>query len=228
MNPNDPINPITEDDIANYVVNNPDFFQRHAELLASVRLANPHGPRAVSLQERQADMLRDKIRGLESRIMDMIRHGTENSALNDRLLRWAGSLLTATDAGQLPRLMVEQIQSLFMVPQAAIRLWHVRPEHAAEPYAQGVSDEVKAWLATLTSPYCGVPAHEEITRFMGQPEQVQSMAVVALRQGDGAPWGLLALASPDAQRYHAGMGTDLLERIGQLAAAALSRLSPAA
>ena len=227
MNINDPLNPITEDDIANYVVNNPDFFQRHAELLASVRLANPHGPRAVSLQERQADMLRDKIRGLESRIMDMIRHGTENSALNDRLLRWAGRLLTATDAGQLPQLMVEQIQSLFMVPQAAIRLWRVSSEHGSAPYAQEVSDEVKTWAATLSSPYCGAPAHEEITRYMGQPEQVQSMAVVALRHPDGELLGLLALASPDAQRYHAGMGTDLLERIGELAGAALARLSSA-
>jgi uncharacterized protein YigA (DUF484 family) len=228
MNSNDPINPITEDDIANYVVNNPDFFQRHAELLASVRLANPHGPRAVSLQERQADMLRDKIRGLESRIMDMIRHGTENSALNDRLLRWAASLLTATDAAQLPQLMVQQIQSLFMVPQAAIRLWRVSPVHASEPCAWGASDEVKAWVGTLTAPYCGAPAHDEITRFMGQPEQVQSMAVVALRHPAGELLGLLALASPDAQRYHAGMGTDLLERIGQLAGAALTRLSPQA
>ena len=32
-------NPITEDDIANYLANSPDFFQRHAELLASVHLA---------------------------------------------------------------------------------------------------------------------------------------------------------------------------------------------
>ena len=36
--------------------------------------------------------------------------------------------------------------------------------------------------------------------------------------------GLLVLASPDAQRYQAGMGTDFLERIGELAGAALSRL----
>ncbi len=85
MNTTDSMNPITEDDIANYLVHNPDFFARQAELLSSIRLASPHGSRAVSLQERQAEMLRDKIRGLESRIMDMIRHGTENSALNDRL-----------------------------------------------------------------------------------------------------------------------------------------------
>jgi uncharacterized protein YigA (DUF484 family) len=225
MNTTDSMNPITEDDIANYLVHNPDFFARQAELLSSIRLASPHGSRAVSLQERQAEMLRDKIRGLESRIMDMIRHGTENSALNDRLLRWAASLLTTSDPALLPLTMVDQIQSQFMVPQAAIRLWQVAPAHAQAPFAVSPGDEVKSWAATLSSPYCGAPAHEDITQWMAQPDQVQSMAVVALRDPEGELIGLLALASPDPQRYHAGMGTDLLERIGQLAGAALSRLS---
>ena len=41
-------------------------------------------------------------------------------------------------------------------------------------------------------------------------------------------FGLLVLASPDADRFTSGMGTDFLQRIGELASAALSRLrSPA-
>jgi uncharacterized protein YigA (DUF484 family) len=219
-----PMNPITEDDIANYLVHHPDFFNRQAEMLASVRLSSPHGQRAVSLQERQAEMLRDKIRGLEARIMDMIRHGTENSALNDRLLRWAGGLLTALDATLLPTMMVDQIKSHFMVPQAAIRVWNVAPEHRSAPFAQMPSEEVRAWAATLTSAYCGAPAHEEINRWMEQPDQVQSMAVMALHHPEGELLGMMALASPDPHRYHAGMGTDLLERIGQMAGSALTRL----
>ncbi len=218
------MNPITEDDIANYLVHNPDFFHRHAELLASVRLASPHGQRAVSLQERQAEMLRDKIRGLESRIMDMIRHGTENSALNDRLLRWTAGLLAAADAGQLPSRMVEEVKAQFMVPQASLRLWQVSGEHAQADFAVDVSEDIKSWAHTLTAPYCGAPAHAELTAWLPQPEQVVSMAVVPLRASDQQLLGLLVLASPDAHRYHAGMGTDLLERIGQLAGAALTRL----
>jgi uncharacterized protein YigA (DUF484 family) len=218
------MNPITEDDIANYLVHNPDFFHRHAELLASVRLASPHGQRAVSLQERQAEMLRDKIRGLELRIMDMIRHGTENSTLNDRLLRWSACLLATDDAGQLPVRMVAEVQSQFMVPQAGLRLWQVASDHAQADFAAAVSDEVKSWADTLTAPYCGAPAHPEVTSWLPQPDQVLSMAVVPLHGPDDRLLGLLVLASPDAQRYHAGMGTDLLERIGQLAGAALTRV----
>jgi uncharacterized protein YigA (DUF484 family) len=68
MTPHALTNPITEDDIANFLVNNPDFFERHAQLLSAVQLSSGHGGRAVSLQERQAEMLRDKIKLLEQRI----------------------------------------------------------------------------------------------------------------------------------------------------------------
>ena len=37
-------------------------------------------------------------------------------------------------------------------------------------------------------------------------------------------FGMLVLASPDPQRFASGMGTDFLERIAELASAALSRL----
>ena len=91
------MNPITEDDIANYLANTPDFFERHAQLLAQVQLTSPHGNRAVSLQERQAEMLREKIKALEHRVMDMVRHGTENVVTADRLQRWTRGLLTTRD-----------------------------------------------------------------------------------------------------------------------------------
>ena len=91
----EPMSPITEDDIADYLVNTPDFFERHASLLATVQLTHPQSHRAVGLQERQAQMLRDKIKALEHRIMDMIRHGNENMILTDKLHRWSCDLLVA-------------------------------------------------------------------------------------------------------------------------------------
>ncbi|MFY8043589.1 MAG: DUF484 family protein, partial [Rhodoferax sp.] len=95
-------NPITEDDIANYLANTPDFFQRHANLLATVQFTSPHSHRAVSLQERQAEMLREKIKLLEQRIMEMIRNGNENVMLSDKILRWARTLFLTTNLTDLP------------------------------------------------------------------------------------------------------------------------------
>ena len=42
----------------------------------------------------------------------------------------------------------------------------------------------------------------------------------------GPAFGMLVLASPDPQRFQSGLATDFLERIAELASAALSRLRP--
>jgi uncharacterized protein YigA (DUF484 family) len=221
------MNPITEDDIANYLSNTPDFFERHAQLLGQVQLTSPHGNRAVSLQERQAEMLREKIKALEHRVMDMVRHGTENVVTADRLQRWTRGLLTTRDPRGLPTQIAEQLQTLFLVPQTAIKIWDCDSSYANEPYAQWVSDDVKALATSLTAPYCGLNAGFEAANWLAEPRAAVSIALIPLRPDAEAPaFGLLVLASPDAQRFNADMGTDFLERIAELASGALSRLRP--
>ena len=219
------MNPITEDDIANYLANTPDFFERHAQLLAQVQLTSPHGQRAVSLQERQAEMLREKIKALEHRLMDMVRHGTENAVTADRLQRWTRELLGARDPKRLPNQIADGLQSLFLVPQTAIKVWDCSHAYRDEPYAQWVSDDVKALATSLTTPYCGLNAGFEAVSWLAEPAAAVSIGLIALRPDAGAPAaGLLVLASPDAQRFNAEMGIDFLERIAELASAALERL----
>jgi uncharacterized protein YigA (DUF484 family) len=222
-----PLAGITEADIAHYLANNPAFFERHAELLASITLTSPHGQRAVSLQERQMEMLRERIKGLELRIVDMIRHGQENLAIADRIHRTTRRLLLTTDAALLPARLVETLQHEFLIPQAAIRLWGVAAEHAAQPWVQDASADVRSFAASLTLPFCGANGGFEAARWLGEGA-VASLAMLPLRQGE-ACFGLLVLGSPDPTRYAADMGTDFLARIAEVASAALSRLrAPAA
>jgi uncharacterized protein len=219
---------ITEDEIANYLAHTPGFFERHAELLASVELANPHGARAVSLQQRQMEMLRERIRGLERRIMDMIRHGQENAGLTDRLHDWTRNLMLCEDPRDLPDVMVLDLKEQFLIPSAAIRVWSVQAGYEQEPFALGVSDEVKAFAQQLASPYCGANARFEAMQWLSDCESIASLAMVPLRRDVGAPtFGLMVLGSPDPTRYTADMGTEFLSRVGELASAALTRVLPA-
>ncbi|MDP4621364.1 MAG: DUF484 family protein [Hydrogenophaga sp.] len=224
MTPSEPMSPITEDDIADYLVNTPDFFERHASLLATVQLTHPQSHRAVGLQERQAQMLRDKIKALEHRIMDMMRHGNENMILTDKLHRWSCELL-ATPPDHLAESAVDNIRDLFQVPQVALRLWSLQAEHAQSAFAQGVTETVQEFAATLDAPYLGPNAGYEAVQWLDEPTKAASLALLALRAAPGQPaFGLLVLASPDAQRFNNQMGTDLLERLAELAGAALSVL----
>ncbi|MBL8306193.1 MAG: DUF484 family protein [Rubrivivax sp.] len=223
---------ITESDIANYLANTPGFFERHAELLHTVQITSPHGQRAVSLQERQMEMLRERIKGLEMKIVEMIRHSQENVAIADRLHRYTRSILLTADPTELPARMVASLKHEFLIPQAAIRLWDVGIASEGAAYAEPASDDVKSFAASLTQPYCGVNAGFEAGEWLEDTASVMSMAMIPLRHGsdgqDGA-FGLLVLGSPDPTRYAAEMGTEFLMRIGDVSAAALSRLrAPAA
>ena len=221
-------NPITEDDIADYLANAPDFFQRHADMLAAIQFTSPHSHRAVSLQERQAEMLREKIKVLEQRIMEMIRNGNENVMLSDKILRWARTLFVANDIQQLPALIVEEIKQQFAVPQVGIRVWGVAPEYAAQSFSMGVSEDAKLFASSLMEPFCGLNTGFEAVSWLEAPFSVTSLALIPLRAGSagetGSAFGLLVLGSPDAHRFNSGMGTDFLARIGELAGSALSRL----
>ena len=217
---------ITEADIANYLANTPGFFDRHAELLATVHITSPHGQRAVSLQERQMEMLRERIKGLEARIMEMIRHSQDNVAIADRLHHWTRTLFLTANAAELPAALVDSLKHQFMIPQATVRLWGALGSLADEAFTASVSDDVRAFTQSLTVPYCGVNGGFEAASWLGAPDTVASLAMIALRHTDASSFGLLVLGSPDPTRYSAEMGADFLIRIGEVASAALSRLTP--
>ena len=224
-----PLTPaITEDELANYLANTPDFFERHAELLANVQLSSPHSTRAVSLQERQATLLREKIKLLELRIVEMMHHGSENVALSDKLLRWAITLFLATDPLALPAQIAAQIGELFAVPQVAIKVWGVAPAFAKADFAAGVSDDAKLFASSLMEPFCGINTGFEVVSWLADPMAATSLAMLPLRgdsmSGRSPAFGLIVLASPEAKRFNSSLGTEFLAQIGELASAALSRL----
>jgi len=218
---------ITEADIADYLASSPGFFERHAELLGSIQLASPHGQRAVSLQERQMEMLRDRIKGFERQLIEMIRNGQENAAIADKLHRWTRSLMLTANAADLPDVLVRELRHEFVIPQVAIRIWGGAEAFASLAFARGVDDDVKSFAASLGTPYCGANAGFAAVQWLDEPAQALSIALIPLRHESLAgAFGLLVLASPDPTRYTADMGTDFLARIGEVASAALTRLLP--
>ena len=220
--------PLSEADIAEYLSNTPEFFLRHAEVLASVTISSPHGGRAVSLHERQAELLREKIRSLEHRIMEMVRHGTENTSLAHKIHEWTCTLARVAHPTDLPQAVLDGMLHRFDVPQVALRVWGVAPAYQHEAFAQGASDETRSFASSLTMPFCGPNLGFEALAWLPQADQVQSLALLPLREGaidsTTPAFGLLVLGSPDAQRFDATMGTDFLGRMAELASAALARL----
>ncbi|MEQ5840563.1 DUF484 family protein [Paraburkholderia acidicola] len=232
-------------EVAEYLLANPEFFAEHAEMLATIRLANPHGKAAVSLQERQMDMLRDKNKHLERRLAELVRYGHENDSIASKFNRWTERVIAERDPYALPRVIAHGLREVFDVPQAALRVWDVAEQYAHADFTRQVGEEVRIFANSLATPYCGANSGFEAAQWLAPsvaavpddstgdaaaPDTIESIALLALRDPEGSEdataFGLLVMGSPDARRFHDGMATDFLTHIGALASAALSRLLP--
>jgi uncharacterized protein YigA (DUF484 family) len=211
--------------VAAYLARHPEFFEEHAELLAGVRLSSNLGGRTVSLQERQMEVLRDKVKSLELRMAQLFRVGEENDALNTRFQEWTCALLTARNDVDLPHVLVDGLKTIFNVPHATLRLWNVAPDFAHTWYAQEVSEDTRLFANSLQVPFCGPNNDLEAARLLDDARDIASLALLPLRAGDEAQaFGLLVLGSPERERFTADMATDFLSRIAHTSAAALTPL----
>jgi len=217
---------MNEDDVASFIQNNPEFFRRKPWLLGSIELPDPHDGRAISLAERQGQVLRERIRSLEASLADLTRNGRDNDALGEQLARWAGALLAEADQARLPQRVVDGLKEVFAVPAAAVRIWEFAPRYAALDCTTPVDADVVRFTSSMQAPFCGLNADFAATDWMrAEFPATRSVALIPLRADPaGAPFGLLTLGSDDPQRFRSDMGTAFLGRIGQMAAAALSRL----
>jgi uncharacterized protein YigA (DUF484 family) len=209
--------------VAQFLVDNPQFFEQHAALLGKVKLSSPLTGKAVSLQERQMEVMRDKYKSLELQMAELIRLAKDNAAIANKFHAWTQTLLNARGSAALARALVDSLCVQFAVPQATLRLWDLAPEHAGAWFAQGVSDDARIFANSLLAPYCGSNHDFEAVRWLDDAAAVQSTVILPLRSG-GSAFGLLILGSPDPQRFGADMATDFLIHIGETASAALAAL----
>jgi uncharacterized protein YigA (DUF484 family) len=209
--------------IAQYLLDHPQFFVEHAALLGEVKLSSPLMGRAVSLQERQMEVMRDKYRALELRMSELVRHAEENAAIANRFHGWTQQLLRTRAPGEIPAAVADGLVKHFIVPQATLRLWKLTPEHADAWYTTGVSEDVRLFASSLRAPYCGPNKEFEAVGWLADANTVCSTVLLPLR-ANGSAFGLLVLGSPDPERFSAAMATDFLVHIGETASTALAPL----
>jgi uncharacterized protein YigA (DUF484 family) len=163
---------------------------------------------------------------MEGRLAQLIRIGQENEAIGEKLLKWTRQLLLAPDAHHLPRVVVDGMHALFSVPQVALRIWGVREPYRGLEWALPVAPDAVALADSMKQPYCGVNADFQAATWLPDGGlSTRSIALLPLRRGaDPHAFGLLVLGSGDPSRFDANMGTTFLERIAEMAGAALSRL----
>jgi hypothetical protein len=211
--------------VAQYLTDNPHFFEENPELFSQVKLTSSMGGRAVSLQEKQMEVLRLKIKALELRMADLMRIGQENDAINHKFQVWTRALLQARNDVDLPHVLIDGLVTQFSVPYATLRMWNVAEDFSHTWFAESVSEDARIFANGLNAPFCGENHDFEAASWIEDADSIQSVALLPLRVADSREvFGLLVLGSPDPQRFTSDMATDFLANIGETASAALTCL----
>jgi uncharacterized protein YigA (DUF484 family) len=215
---------ITRDEVLEYLKSHPEFFEEQAEFFHQVEIAHPYSGRTISLAERQMINLREKNRLLEHRLGELLGVGEQNDALGARMHQLTVALVGANRLDQMVAIVLKSLAEDFAVPQARVRLWGDGAANLGHESCTPVSAELIKEISGMKHPFTGSTRTGEVTAwFGGNGEEMASMALVPLRF-DGQTLGLLAMASDEADRFVAGMGTLYIERLGDVIAAALARV----
>jgi hypothetical protein len=199
------------EEVAQYLQNNPQFFEEHAETLAQINLPHPHGGRTISLSERQLLALREKNKELEKKLREMIAFAQDNDALQHKVHEFVVELFTPRDLTTLQETIPRLLRDLFAVPHTALHLWQTDPP----------SVEVLAFADAQAQPVCLHHAAHDTAKWFGERSaQLHSFAYLPLRASNKTI-GLLVLASEDKQRFYPEMGTVFLQRIAEAVSSAL-------
>ena len=199
------------EDVAHYLLNTPEFFEEHIEVLAQITLPHPHGGRTISLSERQLLTLREKNKVLEKKLHDLMTFAKENDALQHKVHEFTTALFAARDLATLQEMIPHLLRDIFAVPHTVLNLWQVNPP----------SMEVLVFTDAQSQPVCLHQAVHETANWFGESAaQLHSFAYLPLHAGSVSV-GLLVLASEDQQRFYPEMGTVFLQRIGEAVSSAL-------
>ena len=212
-----------EDTIADYLQRHPDFFDRHAAVLGKLKLPHSRGAATVSLVERQVLVLRDKNQQLEKRLRELIDVARTNDTLAAKIHRLACRLIQVRSAATLIDVLETSLREDFGASEWIIlvargqesELGRLSTRHlrVVEPAAP----ELKMFETLFESarPRCGQIRDSQRDYLFGAGTvEIGSAALVPL--GPQSSAGLLAISSPDTERFHPAMSTDFLARIGDL------------
>jgi len=224
-----PADTTEEQAVSQYLQHNVDFFERHPQLLARMRLQHPRNASTVSLIERQVEVLRDKYEAQEQKLEEFVRVARANNLLAEKIHRFTRRLLTTSSRGQAITEIEVSLREDFDTIQAVLVLATSREPLVPDTdrFVRSVSAEDPNYrsfesLFASGKPRCGqIRDSQREFLFSGEATDIGSVALVPL--GGNPAVGLLALGSVDRDRFHPGMSIEFLSRIGELITDALAR-----
>jgi uncharacterized protein YigA (DUF484 family) len=218
-----------EERIERYLALNPDFFERHQQLLSRMRLPHMRTGSTVSLVERQVEVLRDQKSDADRRLAEFIAVARANDGLAERIHRFTRRLMRAPSATAALASIEASLREDFDAFNSVLLLtapMDTLPD-GGEPFLRKLPADdanIRSFEALLATgkPRCG-QVRDSQRDFLFGPEAASIGSVALVPLGESGSLGLLALGSAERERFHPGMSTEFLKRMGEMITDALQR-----
>jgi uncharacterized protein YigA (DUF484 family) len=217
---------LTDDEIASWLKDNPEFFQRNPQLIATLKLPHASGG-AISLVERQIEVLREKSSAADSRLAELVSIARSNEELTTKIHQFTRRLMRAPTRREILTQIERSMGEDFDVSQTVLLLFtagsdlgglrFVRPVDATDQNLAGFEN-----LLANRRPRCG-QIRDSQRDFIFGPDSSSIGSVALVPLAGEATIGLLVLGSQNRERFHPGMSTDFLGLLGELTSDALAR-----
>ena len=213
--------------IAAYLRDNPDFFERHADLLADLRVPHSSGTGAVSLVERQLELLRRRNEDLRRTLEEYVANARASDELARQLNQLVTKLLGCPGSKERLSVLPGQLREIFALDFVRLLLFEALPGEysvvdglTATPREKVMSEGLSGVLSS-SAPRCGRYSSEQREFLFGKEAgEVASVALAPL--GHRGKLGLLALGSRDPDHYHRGKSTEFLGRLSAIVSVAVT------
>lgn len=217
-------------DIHRFLSVNPDFFDKHQDLLERLRVPHVVAGGAVSLVEKQVSVLRAKCMRLETSLRDLIGVARDNEELHLRLHALIRDVVSAPDVASILELAGDSLSSnfnasdvrLLLLDPSARRRASSRLDPSSPRVAAGhgrpVDEDMLGLFEELFdsgATFCGMPDAAQLELMVGDDwSQIASAALIPLAHEGRL--GVLMLGSRDESRFSAGKGVLFLDQLGEV------------
>lgn len=223
---------LNDDTVGQYLIDNPEFFNRKAELLLKLSIPHESGP-AISLLERQVALFRERNRELQNNINDFIFNAEENDALFEKTRIVILELLKANTLAELSGSVEETLKQEFGAH--ASRLIFITdkplPEGDVRTLAPAPTRETLGKLFDKKRTFCCELSPEQgKLLFPDTTKEILSAAVIpvhlseSLRDDKGIGTPILVIGSDKHNHFNSSLDTLFLDFIGEVISGLITRI----
>lgn len=214
------------DDVALYLMRNPQFFLDHPDVLDFVNLPERFTGGVVDFQRYQLQRRESEIDELRTCAQDVIETSRTNMSVQTRTHASVLAIMHAATLQQLFRIIADDLPILIDIDVVAVGF-----EPAPDGTVSVLSEHLRALAPGTVDQIVGKDQDVQLYRefwddgtvFGSAASLIKSAAIARIKPGIAMPTGLIALGARDAT-FKPGQGTELFSFLARVIEASVMRL----